>query len=72
MARRTAEERFKYVAVKRANRAIKALQLLSKCSQKRYYQFSREDVDSIFEKIEKALAGAKASFSTVNFDEVRL
>ena len=65
------EERFDYVAAARANRAIEALRLLSKCSNKRYYQFTNEKVDSIFQELEEALQSAKSSFAPRSFRKVK-
>lgn len=70
MGRKTPEQRFKIVAASRANRAIKALQLLSKCSQPRYYSYQRSEVEVMFQKIERALQNAKVKFSESNFEQV--
>lgn len=70
MTRKTPEQRFKVVAASRANRAIKALQLLSKCSNTRYYSYQRSEIDTMFSKIERALQNAKGKFSESNFDQV--
>jgi len=75
MATVTPRARFQKIAVGRANLAIKALRRLSKCSAKRYYAYSQEDVDLIFNKLDQALANAKNSFQMTKnseFDEINL
>ena len=72
MARKTPEQRFKEVAVKRANRAIEALRLLSHCSSLKNYRYSRDAVGKIFQRIEDALSSAKSTFTEKSFDEVEL
>jgi len=65
----TPRARFQRIAVGRANLAIKALKRLSKCSAKRYYEYSQEDVNLIFGKIEQALVSARNSFNVKSGDE---
>lgn len=55
--------RFERIAVNRTNNIIKALQLLSNCSNKNNYEYNEDDVKKIFGAIDDQLRLTKLSFS---------
>lgn len=55
-------ENFVRIAESRTNKIIKMLKLLSNCSNKSSYNYSKEDVRKIFTTIEREVKLAKAKF----------
>ncbi len=55
-------ERFVRIAEGRVNRIVDALEKLEGCSDQRNYDFSSNDIKTIFGKIEKKLRETKAKF----------
>ena len=70
--RKTPEERFRIVAVKRANRIIEDLRRLASCASPKYYAYRKEDVEAIFQRIDEAVSASKSSFSQKKFERVKL
>lgn len=62
----TKKERFEKVAVQRTNKILKMIELLGNCSNKRNYDYSKEEVEKIFKVIEKELKDVKARFNIEN------
>lgn len=58
----TDEERFKRLAVARANRVLDDLRLLGNCSNRRLYRYSDSDVNKIFNIIDKEAKKIKLMF----------
>jgi len=66
------KNRFKRVAEARTNRIIRDLNLLGNCSEIKNYEYTQEQVDIIFEAIDKALLRAKNRFSVISVGQVEL
>jgi hypothetical protein len=62
------KDRFKRIAEKRTNTLIKRIQLLGNCSNRSSYDYTEQDVNKIFNAIEKEVKEAKARF-TFNRDK---
>jgi hypothetical protein len=56
------DEKFKRIATTRANRILDNIRLLGNCSNKRIYKYSDEDVNKIFNIIDKELKRTKLLF----------
>jgi hypothetical protein len=55
-------DRFKRLAVRRANKVLEALRVLGHCSNRQLYDYSGEDIKTIFSAIDKELRRVKAQF----------
>ena len=62
MGRDERSDRFKRVAANRTNKVIAALQSLSKCSDKKNYEYNAQQIGRIFATIEKELRYTKSLF----------
>ena len=56
-------DRFKRLATKRTNGIIKKMQLLGNCSNRSSYDYSEQEINRIFNAIDKELKQAKARFT---------
>lgn len=56
-------EKFVRLAEARTNKIIDTLQLLGNCSNKAFYEYSKDEVDQIFQAIEIELKDAKRKFN---------
>lgn len=54
--------RFKRIAAPRTQRVIERLHVLSNCSNSQFYEWTPEQIDTIFRAIEKATSDARARF----------
>ena len=74
MEKKTKRNRFVSVAELRVNRVISALESLSKCSNKRNYEYTDADVRKIFSAIDKKTKQTRSKFEGVTdrTDEFRL
>ena len=69
--RKTKRERFLDVGAKRTRSVLKRLQVLGNCSNRSSYEYTPEDVEKIFEAIERQLTLVRAKFEhnrQVDFD----
>ena len=55
-------ERFKRIAENRTNKIINMIDLLGNCANKNNYEYTEEDVKSIFNAIESSLKISKMKF----------
>ena len=55
-------ERFLKIATNRTNKILDDIRLLGNCSNVNNYEFTREDVDKMFNAIQEALNEAKLKF----------
>lgn len=55
-------ERFKRIAENRTNKIIDMIDLLGNCSNKNNYEYTDEDIKSIFSAIENSLKISKMKF----------
>ena len=58
----TRHERFKRVASKRTNEILEKIRILGNCSNKSSYEYTEEEVNKIFNEIDKQLKLTKAKF----------
>lgn len=65
-------DRFIYLATYRTNILLKRIKILSNCSNKNLYEYKQEDIDKIFEAVEKKLEEAKLKFKEKGQDEFNL
>lgn len=56
------KERFKRIAENRTNKIINMIDLLGNCSNKNNYEYTEEDIKSIFNAIESSLKMSKMKF----------
>ncbi|MBQ6188379.1 MAG: hypothetical protein IJK49_10610 [Prevotella sp.] len=63
MASNAKRERFTKVATNRVQKVIDYLNLLQNCSNRNNYDYDQEDVDQMFEAINKALKDARNMYS---------
>lgn len=59
----TKHERFIRVAESRTNKILDLIRLLGNCSNRMNYEYTEDEVRSIFETIEKELNNAKRRYS---------
>lgn len=62
-------ERFIKIAENRTNKILETLRLLSNCSNKQNYEYTKEDVDQIFNAIDREFKKTKAAFENVEKKE---
>jgi hypothetical protein len=55
-------ERFKRLASSRTNEILKKLKILGNCSNRSAYEYSEEDVNKIFNALEKAMKESRSKF----------
>ncbi len=60
----TKRERFVRIAESRTNKIINMIELLGNCSNKSTYEYSEEDINKIFGRLEKELKNAKQRFTS--------
>lgn len=64
MTAKTKRERFEDVAGSRVQMVLDKLESLSKCANKRNYEFNKEDVDKMFKAINEEVKRVKTLFET--------
>ncbi len=64
------KERFKRLATRRTKNVLKALQVLSHCSNLQAYAYTEQDIANIFTAIEKQLRTTKSKFAGASADKV--
>lgn len=62
MTKETKNERFKRIAAKRTNDVLDKIRLLGNCANKNTYEYSKDEVNKIFNEIEKCLKIAKLKY----------
>ncbi len=55
-------DRFKRLATLRTNGVLKRLKVLSNCSNRNIYEYEEQDIEKIFDEIERKVKEAKAKF----------
>jgi len=58
--------RFKKVASRRTDEVLRALQSLSKCSNKRSYEYTQSQINRIFKAIKAELKTCQAAFDSTS------
>lgn len=62
------QEKFVKLAEQRTNKILKAIEVLSHCSNRYTYEYTDEQVDKIFDAIEDELSRVKSKFKSSNVD----
>ena len=57
-------KRFEKVGENRVDKILEGLRLLGNCSNKNNYEFTKEDVDYMFDEIKKAIRVAQSKFES--------
>ena len=57
-------KRFEKVAENRVDKILEGLRLLGNCSNKNNYEFTKDDVDFMFDEIKKALRVTQSKFES--------
>ncbi|MCY4216040.1 MAG: hypothetical protein OXC92_03520 [Flavobacteriaceae bacterium] len=60
--RKTKKERFETVAAKRVDKIITFIRLLRKCSNKTSYEFNSDQIEFMFNEMERELEETKSYF----------
>jgi ubiquinone/menaquinone biosynthesis C-methylase UbiE len=60
---KTKEGRFKCLAEYRTNEVLKRIRILGNCSNRSFYSYTQEEIEKIFQEIEKSLQKTKAKFT---------
>jgi hypothetical protein len=68
----TRHERFKRIASKRTNEILEKIRILGNCSNKSSYEYTEEEVNKIFNEIDKQLKLTKAKFLAGKRERFRL
>lgn len=68
-ANETNAERFRRIAESRTKVILKQLRLLSNCANKRLYTYNREEVDKIFNTIQRQMKVTKSNFNFVRKED---
>jgi len=68
----TKEQRFRRIAEKRVQRVLDSIRSLSQCSNKRMYQWNGEQLNKIWESVEKELKKCKESFENTEPEVFKL
>lgn len=71
MARSPKRERFEKVATTRVQKIIDMLGLLQNCANTNNYEYDDEDVDLMFNEINRALKDARSAYSTAKNKETK-
>lgn len=66
MKKETRHDKFKRLAEARTNKVLDMVELIGNLSNKSSYDYTDEDVASIFSAIEKAVAESKRKFKSSN------
>ncbi len=64
--------RFQRLATQRTNNVLKAIQVLGNCSNKSSYSYTTEEINKIFNEIDKKLKETKSKFHTTTKDRFTL
>jgi len=60
----TKKERFKRLASLRTNEVLKRLKVLGNCANRHVYEYDAEDVNRVFNEIDRKLKEVKAKFNS--------
>ena len=66
------KERFKRLATKRTNEVLRKLKVLGNCANSQAYEYSREDVNKIFNAIHQKVKEIEAKFRASNEENFKL
>ena len=62
MSNETRQQKFSRLAEARTNKALSAIESLSKLSNRAHYEFNEDDIKAIFQALKHAVDAAKSSF----------
>ena len=60
----SSQERFKRIAEKRVNKALNVIRTLGNCANKRVYGYTDEQIDKIFDTLQKQLEKTRGKSAT--------
>ena len=69
--KKTKRQRFLEVAQRRTKKTIKGIRLLAKCSRRSSYEYTKKDVQKIFQTIQIELEHARIAFESASDGEVQ-
>lgn len=72
MSQNENRERFERLAEKRTQAVLEKLDILANCANERRYEYSDEDIEKIFNAIEKKLRETRSKFNTEESEEFSL
>ncbi|MCM8824936.1 MAG: hypothetical protein NC937_02095 [Candidatus Omnitrophica bacterium] len=58
----TTRERFKRLATLRTNEVLKRLKILGNCANRQIYEYTEDDIETIFSAIERKVKEVKTKF----------
>ncbi len=58
----TPRERFKRLATQRTNEVLRRLKILGNCANRQIYEYTEEDIEAIFNAIERKVKEIKTKF----------
>lgn len=68
----TKRERFKRLASLRTNEVLNRLKILGNCANRQMYEYSKDEVDKIFDEINRKLKEIKAKFHFPSKEKFKL
>jgi hypothetical protein len=68
----TKDDRFRRIAVRRANDLLEQIRILGNCSNTTTYEYTTEEVNKIFAELEKALRACRARFRAQSRQPIQL
>ena len=68
----TKKERFKRLASLRTNEVLNRIKILGNCANRQMYEYSKDDVDKIFDEISRKLREIKAKFHFPSKEKFKL
>ena len=68
----TKHDRFRRIAVRRANDLLEQIRILGNCSNTTTYEYSSEEADKVFAELEKALRACRARFRARSQQSIQL
>lgn len=68
----TKKERFKRLASLRTNTVLQRLKILGNCSNRQIYDYSKDEVDKIFDEISRNLREVRARFHFPSKEKFKL
>jgi hypothetical protein len=68
----TTRERFKRLATKRTNEVLRKLKVLGNCANRQVYDYSREDVNKIFNVIHQKVKEIEGKFRASSDENFKL
>jgi len=68
----TKKERFRRLASLRTNKVLNRIKILGNCANRQMYEYSKDDVDKIFDEINRKLREIKIKFHFPSKEKFKL